>query len=320
MTNYPNGIAAFGFPVFPALPGGPVPSGPSSSTSYGNGLPGAWFVSSVVGSNGNTGLKMNAPLSTLVYAISVAKPGDTIYLLPGHTENLVAANHVDVATANLSVVGLGSGNQRALLVFKTLTTATFRVNATTGDGFYLYNVRFQSQVAAHALAFNVAAKDCTFDAVDFYDDGTNDCTTGFQVTGVNCTIKNCFWTCEIANASTLAWITLNAAQGFRCYNCYGQFAGKSSGNPANGVIVGVTTLTKHVDIRGNFLSIDAGGTGSIVISLLASSTGLVAYNNLNSTGKTAIAGICAIANAKGFQNFVTHTANKSGLLDPVVDA
>lgn len=318
MTNFPGGISSFGLPVLANLPGGPVPNAPAASGS--GAVPNVYFVSSVLGMDGNPGKKMASPLATLKQAIALALPGDTIYLMPNHVETITAANQIDVTVKSITVIGLGSGNQRATITFGTATSATFRVNSTTGDGFYLYNVRFQSLIANLALCFNVAAKDVTFDTVDFYDDGTHDATVGFQVTGVNCTIKNCTWQMGVANASTLNWITLNAAHGFRCYNNYAMFQGLSTANPANGVIVGVTALTKQVDIRGNFLSIDNGGNASIVISLFASSTGLVAYNNLNSLGKTAIAGINAIANCKGYQNFVTHTANKSGLLDPVVDA
>lgn len=318
MTNYPGGVASFGVPVLPQLPGGPVPNAPSAAGSGPN--PNIYFVSSVLGADGNPGKKMALPLATLKQALTLVLPGDTIYLMPGHVETIIAANGIDVTAKNITVIGLGSGNQRATIVFKTATTATFRVNSTTGDGFYLYNVRFQSQIANLALAFNVAAKDVTFDTVDYVDDGTNDCTTGFQVTGINCTIKNCYWQMAIANASTLQWITLNAATGCRIVNNLGMFQGKSSANPANGVIVGVTALSAQVFIVGNYLSIDNGGNASVVISMFASSTGLAAYNGSNSTGKTAIAGIHALASLKGYQNFVTHTANKNGLLDPVVDS
>ena len=322
MTNFPGGLASYGLPIFPALPGGPVPSGPSSATAFGNGNPAAFFVNSVTGSNGNTGLQINRPLATLVNALTLVKPGDTIYLLPGHVENITGANGVDVTTANVTVVGLGSGNQRAQIVFKTNTTATFRVNATTGDGFYFYNVRVQAQKAGHVLQFTIAAKDVTFDTVDFYEDGTTDTMQFASVTGINFTLKNCYhYANTTAATATQQWILLNAAHSFRCYNNYIIIAGKATSNPANGVIVGVTNASKAVDIRGNFLSVDsAAGNASVTLSLLTASTGLVAYNGLNSTGKSAIAGICALASAMGYQNFVTKTANKSGLLDPVVDA
>lgn len=321
MTNFPGGVASFGLPILPGVPGGPVPTGPTLQSATTGALrnPVAYFVSSVIGSDGHPGTDIKRPLATFSKALAQALTGDTVYLMPGHVENIIAANGIDVTTAALNVIGLGSGNQRATFVFKTATTATFRVNAATGDGFYLYNVRFQSQIANLATCFTVAAKDVTFDTVDYYDDGTNDVAKAFVVTGVNCTLKNCSWQLGIANATVLQWVTLNAAHGFRCYGNYGYFLGLATANPANGVIVGVTAATKRVDIRGNFFSIDAGGTASVVISLFAASTGLVAYNGLNSTGKTAIAGINAIAAAMGYQNFVTHTANKSGLLDPVVD-
>ncbi len=327
-TNFPSGISSYGLPVLPSGSGGPpAPNAAPTLTAVGSGQTvkgpsNVYFVSSVIGADGNSGKHMltGGPLATLVQALTMVSPGDTIYLMPGHVENIVAALTIDIKVKCLQIIGMGTGNQRPTFVFKTATTATFRINATTGDGCYIYNCRFQSQIANLAQAFLVAAKDVTFDAVDYYDDGTNDITQGFLVTGVNCTIKNCYWTCEIANVTVLSWITLTAAQGFRCYNNFAQFAGLSTANPANGIIVGLTTLSKHLDIRGNFFSIDNGGNASVVISLVASSTGLVAYNGLNSTGKTAIAGINAIANCKGYQNFVTHTANKNGLLDPVVDA
>lgn len=327
MTNFPNGVASFGMPVLPSFGGGSGPVGNAQTVVSGGGtLPqrgfaNVWFVSSVLGSNGNAGNKMGpgGPYATLQAAAAAAAPGDVIVLLPGHIETVNAANAVDIQVKNLQVVGLGSGNYRPVFVFTTVVGATFRVSSNA-DAFYLYNVRFQGQIANQTLCFDVVGNDVTFDTVDYVDDTASDVATGFKITGKRCTIKNCNWQLSIANASTLQWITLNAANGFRCYNNYGYFAGKATANPANGVIVGVTAATLRVDIRGNFFSIDAGGNASVTLSLLASSTGLVAYNGLNSTGKTAIAGICALASAMGYQNFVTHTANKNGLLDPVVDA
>lgn len=327
-SNFPNGVASFGFPILPSMPGGPAPNAAPTLTAVGtgggvSGPSNHYFVSSVIGADGNSGrhMKTGGPLATLVQALTLVSPGDTIWLMPGHVENVTAAATVDIKVKCLQILGMGAGNQRPTIVFKTSTAATFRFNTTTGDGCYLYNVRVQCQVAAQVVAFLIAAKDVTLDTVDYYDDGTNDLTVFAQVTGINCTIKNCFHTSIITQTNTLNWITINAAHGFRFYNNTMYVAGKSSGNPANGILVGVTALSKFVDIVGNRLSIDlAAGTGSVTLSLFSGTTGNTSYNFLCSTGKTAIAGINANASCQGMQNFVTHTANKNGLLDPVVDS
>lgn len=68
------------------------------------------------GSNGNPGTYQK-PFSTLDYAIGrcTASRGDVIYLMPGHSENIAAANDVDFDVAGITVIGLGSGSLRPQL-------------------------------------------------------------------------------------------------------------------------------------------------------------------------------------------------------------
>src|SRR3990167_199737 len=72
----------------------------------------------ISGSNGNTGTYQR-PFSTLDYAVGrcLAGRGDVIYIMPGHSETLSAADAVDVDVADVRVIGLGRGLKRAKFIY-----------------------------------------------------------------------------------------------------------------------------------------------------------------------------------------------------------
>lgn len=105
-SNYPygfaNGLTVRGVPIDVPHPG-EVFWVNNSSVLAKNG---------VGGSNGNDGT-YRKPFSTLDYAIGrcTAGRGDVIYLMPGHAENVAAANDIDFDVADVTVIGLGSGSK-----------------------------------------------------------------------------------------------------------------------------------------------------------------------------------------------------------------
>lgn len=70
------------------------------------------------GSDGNPGTYLK-PFSTLDYAIGrcVANRGDVIYIMPGYTQSLTAADGVDVDVAGVTIIGLGQGSKRAKFTY-----------------------------------------------------------------------------------------------------------------------------------------------------------------------------------------------------------
>jgi hypothetical protein len=98
----------------------------------------AWFVNSAAASGGN-GSAWDSAYTSIVTAIASASANDRIYLAPGHTETVIAANGVDITKAGLQIIGIGSGEQRPTFNFTTATGASVRINA---NSVLLSNLRF----------------------------------------------------------------------------------------------------------------------------------------------------------------------------------
>src|SRR4051812_43339644 len=84
--------------------------------------------SNVAGSDGSS---PDSALATLDSAFDKvpASQGDVIVVMPGHTEAVVAAAGILCDVAGVTIVGLGTGRQRPVINFGTLTSATISVTA-----------------------------------------------------------------------------------------------------------------------------------------------------------------------------------------------
>lgn len=99
-----------------------------------------WFVHSGTGSDGTGyGESPDSPTATIQAAIDLAtaSQADTVYVMPGHTENITGAGTVDLDEIGLSVIGLGFGSNRPTLTF-TETDSTILLS---GASTRLSNVR-----------------------------------------------------------------------------------------------------------------------------------------------------------------------------------
>lgn len=112
MSNYPNGFAN----------GLAIKNTPIEIPHPGKVF---WVNNSTVlpdggigGSDGNPGTYLK-PFSTLDYAIGQCKAnrGDVIYIMPGYTQSMTAADAVDVDVAGVRIIGLGQGTKRAKFTY-----------------------------------------------------------------------------------------------------------------------------------------------------------------------------------------------------------
>lgn len=155
ITNFPNGVSSFGVPVFPGIP-------PTTGTYF--------FVGNAAGSNGsdgNSGLSPNQPLSTVDAAIGkcTAGRGDIIVVMPGHAET-VTATSIALDIAGIQIIGLGTGALRPTFTFGA-AAATITV---TGANCAWVNCRFVANFVDVASAFTlVAAKNFAVTDSDFLD-------------------------------------------------------------------------------------------------------------------------------------------------------
>ncbi len=145
-TNYPGGITSLGMPV---VGSGTIPA----ANNY-------WFVDSGTGSNGNDG-SWESPYATLAYvATNKAAANDVIVLKAGHTETIIAAGTVTLATAGVQVIGLGTGSKRPTFTFSTAATASLLI---TGAGVSIRNILCVAGIDSLTNPIHIQAADCTLD-------------------------------------------------------------------------------------------------------------------------------------------------------------
>ena len=111
----------------------------------------------IAGSNSNDGTYQR-PFSTLDYAVGrcTAGRGDVIYIMPGYTQTMSAADAVDVDVAGVRVVGLGRGSLMPTFTYDN-SAGEFVIGA---DNVRVENLRFVPSVTGITHAVNVEA---TFD-------------------------------------------------------------------------------------------------------------------------------------------------------------
>jgi hypothetical protein len=265
-TNFPSGVSSFGIPVIPG----------ASRIYTGN----SYFVcnaSTLGGSNNNSGTSPGQPLSTLVKALTLvtANNDDVIYVMRGHAESIPTAAYILCATAGVSIVGLGNGRQRPVFTW-TGTAGTWSVTA--------------ANVTISNLVFNLRG----IDAV----------TTGFTVTGDDCTFDGCSFDCAITSFVALLGITVTGTDRFRFLNnhVYGRAAANmtnfiqivgSSGKQLDyvidnnritgnyttslGAINNITAACTDIVITNNYI-VNRTASATKAIVLLTGSTGMVMNN------------------------------------------
>src|SRR3989304_9869396 len=92
-----------------------------------------FFVSSVTGSDNNSGEDIDAPKATIDSAIGMCSAGDVIFVLPGHTETHITTGSKIVSDiSGIYIIGLGEGSLRPTISFgHTGTTTTWSANNVT---------------------------------------------------------------------------------------------------------------------------------------------------------------------------------------------
>lgn len=151
----------------------PFPLEPAEGRTAGTGI--VIYVDSGTPGAGD-GRSWGTALATLDAGIDkcTAGDGDTIYVAAGHSET---GGDVDADRDDITIIGLGSGNNRPLIDFDG-TSDVFKINA---DNIHIKNIRFQANVATVDIAIEIETgaenwiiEDCVFDMdaanTDYFDD------------------------------------------------------------------------------------------------------------------------------------------------------
>lgn len=156
-----------------------------------------FYVHNGTGLDTNPGTKQS-PFKTFDYAVgrctaaSTTYPGsDTIFLLPGHAENVGSAAAITCDVAGITVIGLGNNASRPKFSF-TASAATFVISAAN---IKFRNIQWEANYIDVAIGLDVSAVDgLTFEDCWFTDAGSN---LNFIITidladgASNLTVKNC---------------------------------------------------------------------------------------------------------------------------------
>lgn len=282
-----------------------IGSGPQLPVTTGN----YFFV------NGN-GLGNSAPALTYnsiadALAQCVSGRGDVIIVQPGYTEAVGAAG-LAINKNGVSIIGLGNRSQRPSFSFGA-TAATI---AISGSGVLISNFSSTCSVDEIVTAFTITGASCTFDNVSYIDTSTFQLIQFALVTGTRFVMQNCYHYQSTAAATAAYWVSLGGADRSEILNNYFHLTMPNSASSA--VIGSVATAPLGIHIKGNDIYLAGGTTIASAILLVASTTGLVTYNNAYISATSQV-GTFALASAAGAVNLTTNVVNKSGILDPAAD-
>lgn len=276
---------------------------------------GDWFVDSVNGSDTTkSGSSWGDAFATLAKAVAAAAVDDRIHLAPLHAETIASAGGIALSKAGLSVIGYGNGARRPTFTL----SATDSTITIAGANVLLANVRITCSIDEVVTAVSVTGANVTLDAVDYVETSTYQLIKFLLTTNAadGITVRNCYHVQATAAASAQLWLQLVGVDDALIEDNVFILALQNGATSAT--ISGSTALVRAV-IRRNTI-VQTGGTTQVsAILLVSTSTGFV-HDNRVAAAVTTLAGTVALASAYGANNLTSHTANKSGILDPVADA
>jgi hypothetical protein len=259
------------------------------------------------------------PSVATALALCVASRGDTILVLPGHTENLAAAATSSwTFKAGVRIIGLGQGS--SIPTF-TMTTATSKLNLNAVN-IGISGCRFLCAGPAGTTAltvvapFTMSAIGCSLIGNEFEVgiDADQLCTTFLTVSAARCTFSyNQVESQSVASTPT-AGIVIGGADKFMCEGnwCKAAFAAAATGWITH------TSACADITIRKNFFwQWLASSSGGINLAGNFVTTGIIADNYLKTNLTTNVLPI--VTSGTGvvvhlFNNYVVNDSNQTGVL------
>ncbi len=165
------------------------------------------------------------PTATIDYAVALctASKGDTIYVMPGHTESIASATGLVMDVIGVQVIGLGTGRLKPQLTIDTADTALISITAANCT---MRNVDIISNYLDIATVISVGANadGLTLDGVRFYDTSVIlGALRGISIAAAcsDVTIKNCsYYGIALTGAATECIYCAGAVDRLRIENCF----------------------------------------------------------------------------------------------------
>ena len=271
-----------------------------------------WWVDSTNTTNGSNaagyGRNPDSPFLTLVYAEAAAAAGDTIFAMPGHTETIGATGAAawTINLAGLQTIGLGGRTRKPQILIDGFDD-TF-VSVAAAD-VVIENITFKAGHADIAKAINVAAAGVEIRRCGFEE---NVATENFKIAILttnaadDLVIEDNFFT-TVDSAATECIEIVGACNRVMIQGNYIKGAYSVS------AISATTAACLDMQIVGNrIINTLAGDDLAGCVDLVASSTGIMAYNALYMEDNTDILTAVDAANLARIENYCANEYGQEG--------
>lgn len=239
------------------------------------------YADSVSGSSSGTGFSPESATATLIQAqtAATASNGDVVYIAPAHAESVIAAAGMTFSKAGVRYEGLGLGYNRPVITFSTSTAAQLIVS---GANITFRNIIFDfTGIDAIVAAISVTGADVAFEDCEFI---TNAAAAGVilgiltAATATRFRVERCRFIGPATNSgtTTTACIKHEVGVDYVIKDCY--FTGKMTQ-----AILNATAVLRGLIDSNRFVI----ATGTVAITMHASSTPFIVNNRINVPSGTA---------------------------------
>ena len=312
MTTFSDGVYQFG--------GVPVSSSGQLPMFTGN----AWFVNSVIGSDGNSGKKPGQPFATVAAAVTAATASndDVIYVMSGHSETITSATSFgSLSKAGISIVGLGFGSRRPTFTFTTAATA--RINVTANN-VTIRNCLFIANFADVATCFlNNAGAEMQIIGCEFRD--TSSILNFLAIVTNTVTVNSdglTFNQNKVFGAGTTAATTpIKLAGAVSRLTVNDNYINLAILNNTSALIAHAALVMTNAEVARNkiFRPNTDTATGGIIISTTSTTNTGMVYDNYVQAADVAAAILCTAGSVYGmFNNLYDGDADASGFVLPAI--
>lgn len=275
------------------------------------------------GANDTNHGTFNAPFSTIDYAIGacVAGRGDVIVVKVGHVETISAAGGIACDVSDITIIGMGAGDQRPLVNIGTATSASITVSAANVTW---RNMRILSTFADVVAAFVVTSTGFGLMDCDIGDSAVNlnflsavkcTSTTDGNANGIRL-LRNLFLS---QDAATLGFVIFSADV------LKATIEDNIIVSEGTGLATIFTCLTgkdiRMCSVQRNYLSSKAT-SGNLAWSNDTASpnnSGIIAENRIRHADVTGAHALGAVGGCGFFNNLSASTDAVSGFVLPAID-
>lgn len=140
-----------------------------------------FYVDSNAGASTNAGKSWDNAMATInqAYDKVTANRGDLILVAPNHAEDIDSATDLVLDTAGVYIVGLGEGENRPTLTFKTDTAANIPIS---GDNNYIANILCKADIDSIVAGFTISGNDVTLKNIEWRDTTDKEAITAILTT------------------------------------------------------------------------------------------------------------------------------------------